>query len=59
MSHPFQGLPTKIMITDTTIIIRIMIEANLIVVLLMPRCQLLFNTSLPRLIYLLRGEGGI
>ena len=33
MSHPFQGLPTKIMITGSTIIIRIIIEVSVFVVL--------------------------
>jgi hypothetical protein len=39
LSHPFQGLPTKIMITDSTIIIRIMIEATVFIVLLKHRRQ--------------------
>jgi hypothetical protein len=39
LSHPFERLPTKIMITDTTIIIRIMIEANVFIVLLKHRSQ--------------------
>ena len=39
MLHPFQGLPTKIMITDSTIIIRIMIEATVFIVLLKHRRQ--------------------
>jgi hypothetical protein len=37
LSHPFQRLPTKIMITDSTIIIRIIIEATVFVVLLKHR----------------------
>ena len=37
--HPFERLPTKIMITDTTIIIRIMIEATVFIVLLKHRSQ--------------------
>ena len=37
--HPFQGLSTKIMITDSTIIIWIMIEATVFIVLLKHRSQ--------------------
>ncbi len=39
LSYPFQGLPTKIMITGSTIIIRIMIEDTVFIVLLKHRCQ--------------------
>jgi hypothetical protein len=39
LSHPFQGLPTKIMITDSTIIIRIMIEDTVFIVLLKHHSQ--------------------
>ena len=54
MSHPFQGLPTKIMITGSTIIIRIIIEVSVFVVL--PRLLLnlvtkpRYQTSLPNLV---------
>jgi hypothetical protein len=37
--YPFQGLPTKIMITGSIIIIQIMIEATVFVVLLKHRSQ--------------------
>ncbi len=39
LSHPFQRLPTKIMITDSTIIIRIMIEDTVFIVLLKHHSQ--------------------
>jgi hypothetical protein len=39
LSHPFERLPTKIMITDSTIIIRIMIEDTVFIVLLKHRRQ--------------------